>query len=1048
MSDFKAWLHNIALEQHHDLLRKNSIDLDIIAELTENDLVEMGLNLGDRRRMLAGIKALSATHPAGLPGLHEEAAIFQTPQPIRPFAAGRSTELRQLTLMFVDLVESTRLSTQLDLENYRAALHDYQNCCLRAVRANYGHVAQFVGDGVIAYFGYPMTEENDAERAVIAALDICSSIGEVKVATGQRLNVRIGLSSGYVVVDEDDKLGGLVFGDVPNLAARVQSVADPGAVAISEETRQLLGDNFTLKNKGHYPLKGFDEPVEIWQVTDVNTTEMRFRSRHAGHITPLVNRDVELTLLKSCLSAARKGVGQAVMLSGEAGIGKSRIVEALIEGLEPKSCLRLNFQCLPNHEGSAYSPVITFVSQMAGIVRSDTDAGKLEKLRGLLADWNEDADSTLALFAHLMSIPHAALGGDGELAPDDLKEQIQDTLVRLVVNLSARKPVLLLFEDLHWIDPSSEDLIDLLVDRLRDLRVLVICTFRPSYHPRWTGLARVTSMSVARLDHKHTLQMLGNLLTAGSVSPEIEQQIAERTDGVPLFLEEMARMVARRFDTSDPHHLPGEVLALPSTLKELLRATIDKLVSARAIIPICAAIGRNILPSMVQQVSGETVKTTDLLLEQLVDAQILVPRGAGADRSFYFRHALIQDAAYELMLPSQARAVHRRIVEVMANGFGDLAQNAPEILAHHYTHADMPSQARDAWCAAAILASSRSGTEETVGHLNAALRENVKVASKEERDREEIALRKMFNVALNTRAFGSVEVLDNISRLHEVLNESDMDSVDAFLALHVQHGAKLMLSDPEAALLLYPELGRIADRADNPTMKALAEHNAGMSNFMLDDLDTAIAKFDLALEWRKQSLEEEILKYHAADIRDIDISMRCWALALRDGDTPQTRSELTAAIDDITTTAHEFSRCYGLNILATAYQVLGDRGALINLIETASKISTKRKFHYWEAWSAIMRGWARARGDNPTLGIDEINAGIEAYLQTGSTQITLYARTLLADAYLAAGDPVRGLSVIEEVRAGEKTSSVRYQCPMTDRVEADLRKAKKAKGSE
>ena len=979
MIGVKAWLKSISLEKYFKVFSSNSIDLDIVTELGEADLIELGLNLGDRRRMLLAIDALRNTQKPSTAGLEESAKELPTPRRIKSQLEGEAQERRQLTLMFVDLIGSTQLSTQLDLEEYRAALHDYQNCCLEAIRANHGHVAQFIGDGVVAYFGYPVVEENDAERAVIAALDICNSISELRLKDGRSLNVRIGISSGDVVVDEDAKLGGLVFGEVPNLAARVQTVADPGTVAVSETTKKLLGMNFAFEEKGKHVLKGFDKPIGIWQVTGFDPTWLRFRSRNVDQVTPLVNREIELTLLNGCLDVALREVGQAVLLSGEAGIGKSRIVEALSEEAIQDNCLRLDFQCSPNHEGSAYYPIITFVSHMAGILRSDSPKRKLAKLKQLLAGWTEEAVKNLALFAGLLSIPHQSDEGNLPLPPDRLKEQLQQTLVNLIFKLAANQPVLLLFEDLHWIDPSTEEIIDLLIERLKAARVLIICTFRPTYHPRWTGQARVTSMSVACLDQNHTLQMLDNLLTTGLVPPEIEEQIARKTEGVPLFLEEMARMIESRFENPDQDVPEKDLLALPSTLKELLRAMIDKLESARSIVPICAAIGRNILPAMVQAVSGRSAKTTDLMLEQLVGAQILVPRGTGQDRSFFFRHSLIQDVAYDLMLPSHARTVHQRIVDVMVKSFKDIAEESPELLAQHYTLAELPSPARDAWQDAAVIASSRSGTEEAIQHLNAALRENAKVVSELEQNHKEIALRKMLNVALNTREFGSKEVLNNFSRLHEVLDKSDVDSSDEFLSLHVQLGAKLMLGDPRSAIALCSGMQNIALQSGGPTMKALTEHNLGMCNFMLGNLEVAIAKFDQALELREHISAEEVLKYHAADIRIVDIAMRCWAAALQGGNDAKIQSDLKAAIAEANTERHEFSRCYGLNILATAYQILGDKDALLDLIEAALEISNKRRFRYWDAWSEILRGWAHARGENPISGIDEISPADRNY---------------------------------------------------------------------
>lgn len=1041
MADIKAWLERYSLEKYHDVFASNAIELDVLATLTENDLVELGLNLGDRKRMMRAIEALRSDQ-GGVS--HSENALTSSqtgPHAPQPTALEGVPERRYLTLVFVDLVGSTELSSHLDLEEYRSVLHDYQALCFDVVTRHQGHIAQFIGDGVVAYFGYPTVEENDAERAVAAGLEICGSIGRIKHGKGEVIGVRVGISSGEAVVDNHSTLGGLVVGEVPNLAARIQELADPGTVAISEHTKLLIGSNFRCEWKGKQSLKGFENPIGIWKVLSAEEPMLRFQARPGVQGSPFVNRVDEVATIKKHWQAALNGEGQAVMVSGEAGIGKSRLVEEATRGFEEQQYLRLGFQCSPNHERSAHFPVLSWISHMADFRRTDSDQRKLRKLRQLFQEWSEVPEDYLPLFAYAMSLPVEAEEDLLKLPFDRLKQQFQEALVQTVAALARHRPVLLLFEDLHWIDPSTEEIIALLIERFRSMPVMIMCTFRPSYHPPWEGREGVVPLTISRLDRDHVHQMLDALLQSKQVTQTMKDRIANRTDGVPLFAEEMARMIQDGFfDQTDASAMQMQQ-ALPSTLKELFWAMFDRLSTARDIVPVCAAIDRNILPAMVSSVSGQSYEATLRMLDELVEAQILVRRGVNMGGAYAFRHALIRDAAYDLMLPSRARAVHSRIAEVLDTSFSDLVGQNPELLAQHYARADMPKQARDAWRRAAVISGERFANEETIHHLNEALTENDKITPSPERDREEISLRKMLNVALSTRAFGSKEVLANLDRFRHLLDRSSASVTDAFLAVHVQFGAQLTLGDPRGALALCDYLEEVARRAENPTMEALAAHNIGMSNFMLGRLEVAISAFDRAIALRGATDPDDLLNYHEADIYLVDQAMRCWAVALQSGDGETFRAELTELAERISREPHDFTRCYGLNILATIYQILGDTSALLNMVNRALEISGQREFHYWDAWGRILHGWARASEGHPAEGIAEISAGIDAYVDTGSTQIVLYAQTLLADAHLMAGEIAEGLKVIELVRAGEKSWSVRYQLPFTDRVEAALRNA-------
>ncbi|WP_419740638.1 AAA family ATPase [Ruegeria sp.] len=1010
--ELDKWLELHSLGHYAEAFKKQDVRVSDLPILTKNDLIEIGLPIGPRRRMLAAISQM--THPETM--------------------ATKAPELRHLTLMFSDLVGSTQLSEELDIESYRDLLNDYQSLCSQAIDTHYGHLAQFQGDGVVAYFGYPKAEEDDAERAVLAGIEICRKLAKPEFQGREPMQARIGIATGNVVVEARGGHG-LALSDVPNLAARIQAVAEPGTVAVSSETKDLLGRNFDCKPLGSYEFKGFSEPIGIWRVHGVNEAELRFVARQRGSLAQMVGRRSELLQLKKCWNDVRVEGTKVVSICGEAGIGKSRIVEAFNETVSTNDRLRLNFQCLPNHSGSVFFPVTQAIAQAAGIARKDTEAQSLVKLQHLLSKWTDDQKAALPVVAHFLSISLPTLPEQPSTPPEQLKEQFLEVFVAAIQRLADKKPLVLLFEDLHWVDPSSEELIGFMIEHLKSAPVLILCTYRPDYEPLWAGHANVTSITLARLGDGQSRQMLGSLAGSFSISSELQARIIAKTGGVPLFLEEMVRMVEHRLTTTNSDQAQNEALSLPSTLKDLLTALIDNLVVPRDFVSVCAAIGRTIFPEMLAAVSSLSEQVVKARLDQLTNAKVLVRHAEGEGIYYIFRHALIQDAAYELLLPSRARALHRTIADVIAQQYPEIASKTPEQLARHYSLSGTPDLARHTWKEAAERAAQQSATAEVICNLNEAISENTKIDDAIDRDSQELALRRRLNVALNTHAFGSKEVRSNRDRLNQLLNETDASLRDRFLALVVQYGSLLMLGDTTSALKLCKDMERIAELTDDLTLKAIWAHSTGMSHFMLGDFDKALGFFDVALELRNSIVSDSILEYYAADIRSVDTAMRVWAVAVQTGEC-LTLAKTMALVEK---EPHEFSKCYALGVMAAAHQFAGNVEATRHLSEIGMKISEEREFQYWRAWCEILNGWAKARSGYPVVGADQIKVGIDNYLATGSTQMTLYARTLLADAFCVADDFESGFSTLEAIRSDPLAQSIRYQCTLIDQVETKIK---------
>ena len=510
MGDVGQWLERLDLGQYAAVFRENDIDLDLVSELTEDDLRELGLSLGHRRKLLKAVAALSdGSDPAPSAAAEGQAATRQDRSPIS------DAERRQLTVMFCDLVGSTAMSEALDPEDLRAVIGAYQEACAGVIARYEGFIARYMGDGLLVYFGYPVAHEDDAERAVRVGLDVLAAVPELKVQTGLDLQIRIGVATGLVVagdiIGEDASEERAVLGETPNLAARLQSLAEPDTIVISAETRQLTTEVFTYEDLGEHDLKGFSEPVQAWRVSGEQRTESRFEAVRGGRLTPLVGRDNELALLLDRWESAKHGEGQVVLLSGEAGIGKSRITQALRDGMADEEHVRVRYQCSPFHTNSALYPVINQLQFAAGIDAADSGEQKLDKLETVLGQASDDPESVAPIFASLLSIPVGDRYGSLELSSEQLKQKTLTAVVEQLAAHAAGAPVLLIVEDAHWMDPTTLELMNLALQRIAELRVLGVMTFRPEFTPPWAGHAHVTSLSLNRLARNQGMEIVRDL---------------------------------------------------------------------------------------------------------------------------------------------------------------------------------------------------------------------------------------------------------------------------------------------------------------------------------------------------------------------------------------------------------------------------------------------------------------------------------------------------------------------------------------------------------
>ncbi len=1009
--DITDWLRGLGLEQYTAAFRDNDIDADILPELTTEDLTGLGVaSIGHRRKLLGAIAALreqpkTPAEPVSTP------FVASTPQE-EPAA-----ERRLLTILFCDLVGSTEIATRLDPEDLRELIGVYHRCVAEELTRFGGFVAKYMGDGILAYFGYPQAHEEDAEQAVRAGLAIVEAVGRLDVR--QRLEVRLGIATGLVVVGDLIGAGAAqeqsVIGETPNLASRLQGLAGPNEIVIAQATRRQIGNLFSLHDLGPQELKGFAGATLAWQVLGESGVASRFEALRSRE-TPLIGRDEELDLLLRRWGQARGGEGRVVLISAEPGIGKSRLTEALAERLGDEPYLRLRYFCSPHHQDSALYPIIAQLEHAAGLAREDTPARKAEKMRELISP------DDLPVFVDLLGLPTV---GDAVAAlnPQQKKDRTFAALLREMEALGRRQPLLMVFEDVHWIDPTTLELLDRVISRAEHLPILVLATYRPEFQPSWIGQAHVSVLALSRLgrrDGAALVQRLAGNLTG--LADDVVNEIIERTDGVPLFLEEVTKAILETAEAATSTAargaiaaIPGARAAVPATLQASLMARLDRLgPAAREIAQTGAAIGRDFAYELVTASAARGEGETRVALDQLVAAGLVFQRGTPPAAEYQFKHALVQDTAYGTLLRGPRQALHARIARVLLAHDPDHVARAPEILAHHLSEAGDLDGAAAAWLEAGRGAATRSANVEAAAHLQRAITALCGLEETPTRDRRELETQLALGPALlNNRGFSSGEARAAYQRAGELADRLD-DDRGRFAASWGQ-----WLTDatvPELRQRHLADLVVIAERIGDPELTLQAHHSSwatwiwnGEFTRTLDHVNQGLALYDM------EKHRHHALLYGGHDpgvCGKSQHAMALWALGYPDR-ALQSAQDSVALAEKLN---HLPSALHALWFVVTANFLRRDASETAECADRLLSVAHEHGMGLYEAHGGTFHAWALCRLHGGTEAMARLRAFHQQWKATSNVMLDL-GTAALAEVELRAGNFDRAAAALDEAAA-------------------------------
>jgi class 3 adenylate cyclase len=1014
------WLRQHGLGQYETAFRENNVTPMVLASLTAEDLKELGvISVGHRRQLLDAIAALRA-----------EAMPATNPPQASP---SRSTaERRLLSVMFCDVIGSTAMSYRLDPEDLSSVIRGYQSCVATTIARFGGFIARYVGDGVLIYFGWPEAQEVYAEQAVRAALAVIDAIGQAP-APMESLQLRIGIATGLVVVGEPIGTGEsrqqTAIGETPNLAARLQGLAEPNSIVIDATTRRLIGGLFDCRDLGLVALKGLPQPVQAWQVVDETSVEGRFEALHAGAMTPLIGRDEEFDLLLRRWQQAKNGEGQLVLLSGEPGMGKSRLIAALEDRLRGGPQQILRYFCSQHHQDSALHPIVARWERDLRFTRDDTPQERLHKLEQVVTGRSQEE---IALIADMLSLPVDDRYPTLSSSPLRKKEKLFDSMMRGLTNRARRRPVVILFEDAHWADASSLELLDKAVGLLRDLPVLLVMSYRPEFQPPWVGLAVTSVITLRRLTQKQAAQLAERIAVERVLPPALRERIVAQSDGVPLFIEELTKAVLESAAQVDSTSAP----LVPATLQGSLIARLDRLPAAKQVAQIGAVIGREFSHTLLTAVADMPEKQLAHGIDMLVESGLAFYRGVPPNADYTFKHALVRDAAYSTLLRSQRQELHALIGKAYEERFPETVEKKPELLAHHFTQAGLLDQAIQYWRTAGLRSVGRSAHSEAGAHFACALDLLAKLPPGEQRDARELDLTLNFAVPLiAVQGFGASRVEECALRAKDLADKLH-GAPARFAARRLAWNSCLMRQPVPRTVALARDLIALAEEDNAPAKLAVAHRAFGYSLMIAGEFGKA----------------DEILAQGAAfadDVSDHEFalygehpSMVCRAYGAHSRiitGFPTSGVRLAEeAVQYARRGESAHSLAWALGVAAHAFQTQHEAKATLHF--AAATIDAARDHHLpqWLALGERCMGWAMHRLGSFAAGLDLQRQGIKRWTDTGAMLHVTHCEVHLVDSFLREGQVAEARTHLDTARGHCTSYGENYLAAEIDRLEGLL----------
>jgi TOMM system kinase/cyclase fusion protein len=979
-------------------------------------------------------------------GKQENKSAYACSEPVEPLTPkktirpdSRQPERRHLTVMFCDLVGFTAISEQIDPEDLHEIVRAYLDVCSKVIRRFEGHITKYFGDGLLVYFGYPSAHEDDAQRAVRTALEIVEAIQKLPLDTRIQipLQVRVGIHTGLVVIGgmgvENVLESIAIVGETPNVATQLLSVAEPNTVVISSATYQLVEGLFEYHYLGLHTLKGFSTPLDVYRVLHESGIQSRFDVAITKGLTPLVGREREVGLLLERWEQVKERRGQVVLINGEPGIGKSRLVQALKEQLTERPHVKIEIHCSPYYQNSALYPVINHLERLMRFKREDSPEEKLEKLERALvgAGFKPAPTQELGpLFASLLSMPLSKDYSPLNSTPQRQKQKILETLLSWLLKDAEKQPVLFIVEDLQWIDPSTLEFLNLVMDKSLTSRILILLTFRPDFHPPWTSRVHLTQITLNRLAQKQVEYMIERLVGGKSLPTEVLRRLIAKTDGIPLFVEELTKMVLesgllREEDGQYKLTAPLPFLTIPASLQDSLMARLDRLGTVKEVAQLGATLGREFTYELLQSVSSLDEATLKRGLNRLVEAELLYQSGTIPQAKYSFKHALIQEAAYQSLLKSKRQQYHKRIAKVVEEQFPETTETQPELLAHHYTEAVLIEQAIPYWQKAGERARQRSANMETIGHLTKGLELLSILPDTPERNQKELSLQTTLGPALIAiKGYAAPEVEKAYARAHELCCQMG-ETPQIFPVLSGLRGFYVVRAEYGAARELGEQLLCLAQRQQDTAFLLEAHRNLGSALVWLGELVPAQAHLEQGIALYDRQQHRSHIFLYGQDPGVASLAYLSWILLLL-GYPDQALKTIHEALTLARELSHPYSLAYALHFVPGIHQFLREELTAQGCAEELITLSSEQGFAYWLGWGKILRGWALAQQGKAEEGITQMHQGLTAHRATGARLALSHFLALLSEAYGKVGQAEKGLAILAEGLAVVRNTGERF----------------------